>query len=511
MTLPINIEALINKNIIESERIEFKQGWNPQVILHSICAFANDFHNLGGGYLVVGVSEIEGVAVMPPVGIDVRQLDAIQKELLQVCHFISPHYFPIVEVAVIQGQSILVIWCPPGDTRPYKAAKSLSGKEQQTKYYYIRRLSSTVKASDADLQRLLELTAKVPFDNRINHHASIDDFNLTHIASFLQQVKSALYAELPQLSLAELTRNMGVARGSDEDIKPLNVGLLMFSDNPYQYFRGARIELIEYQDDIGDQFRETYFTGPVWQQLIDVMQYIKHQVIKEQVIKVQGQAEALRFYNFPFEAVEEAVANAVFHKGYDKENPIEINVRHDCIEVLSFPGPLPPVDQKMLQGEKIIARDCRNSRLGDFLKELNLTEGRGTGLPKIRRFMARNGSPKPVLETNSDNVYFLATLPIHEKFVVDLKESRLESRPELQLESELAKKVLTFLEELALSKSGLSARLGHKSVSGELNKQIKWLLEHGFIERTIPDKPTSRLQKYRLSTLGTKSINKDIK
>ena len=101
-------------------------------------------------------------------------------------------------------------------------------------------------------------------------------------------------------------------------------------------------------------------------------------------------------------------------------------MRHDCIEVLSFPGPLPPVDHKMLQGEKIIARDCRNSRLGDFLKELNLTEGRGTGLPKIRRFMARNGSPKPVLETNSDNVYFLATLPIHEKFVVDVKEARLE-------------------------------------------------------------------------------------
>jgi len=52
MALPINIEALITKNVIESERIEFKQGWNPQVVLHSICAFANDFNNLGGGYLV---------------------------------------------------------------------------------------------------------------------------------------------------------------------------------------------------------------------------------------------------------------------------------------------------------------------------------------------------------------------------------------------------------------------------------------------------------------------------
>ncbi|OQK16208.1 hypothetical protein AU255_13995 [Methyloprofundus sedimenti] len=52
--------------------------------------------------------------------------------------------------------------------------------------------------------------------------------------------------------------------------------------------------------------------------------------------------------------MEEAVANAVFHKGYDKENPIEINVRHNCIEILSFPGPLPPVDQKMLQGKKLL-------------------------------------------------------------------------------------------------------------------------------------------------------------
>ena len=219
---------------------------------------------------------------------------------------------------------------------------------------------------------------------------------------------------------------------------------------------------------------------------------------KEQVIKVQGQAEALRFYNFPFEAVEEAVANAVFHKGYDKQNPIEIHVRHDCIEVLSFPGPLPPVDQQMLQREKVIARDCRNSRLGDFLKELNLTEGRGTGLPKIRRFMANNGSPKPVFETDADNVYFLTTLPIHEQFKIVDNKSRPESRPE----SELAIKVMKFLVKNELSKSELAKKLEHKTVSGELNKQIKWLLDYGFIERTIPDKPSSRLQKYRLTQLG---------
>ena len=52
--LPINIIELLEQNRIESNRIEYKQGWNPTAIYHTICAFANDFENLGGGYIVVG-------------------------------------------------------------------------------------------------------------------------------------------------------------------------------------------------------------------------------------------------------------------------------------------------------------------------------------------------------------------------------------------------------------------------------------------------------------------------
>ena len=47
MALAININDLLNKQKIESNRIEFKKGWNPGSIYHSICAFANDFDDLG--------------------------------------------------------------------------------------------------------------------------------------------------------------------------------------------------------------------------------------------------------------------------------------------------------------------------------------------------------------------------------------------------------------------------------------------------------------------------------
>jgi len=66
-----------------------------------------------------------------------------------------------------------------------------------------------------------------------------------------------------------------------------------------------------------------------------------------------------------------------------------------------------------LTKRRITARDYRNRRIGDFLKELQLTEGRGTGLPAIYDAMEANGSPKPVFETDDDCSYFLAVIPAH--------------------------------------------------------------------------------------------------
>ena len=65
MELEMDVEDLLNKRKLESDRIEFKTGWNPDDIYHSVCAFANDYNNDGGGYIVVGVEEENGVA--PPI------------------------------------------------------------------------------------------------------------------------------------------------------------------------------------------------------------------------------------------------------------------------------------------------------------------------------------------------------------------------------------------------------------------------------------------------------------
>lgn len=97
MAMPINIKNLINFRVMESNRVEFISGWNPTPIIHSICAYANEIDNVGGGYIVVGVEENDGTPVLPVKGIPQERVDGILKELIGLCHMIEPLYYPVVE------------------------------------------------------------------------------------------------------------------------------------------------------------------------------------------------------------------------------------------------------------------------------------------------------------------------------------------------------------------------------------------------------------------------------
>ncbi|SFK78147.1 ATP-dependent DNA helicase RecG [Porphyromonadaceae bacterium KH3CP3RA] len=101
MALPINIEVLISGNSVEWERIEFKAGWNPETIIHTMCAFANDLHNWGGGYMIIGINDKNGKPELPPVGLDQNSLDGIQKEVIELGYQIQPNYFPIMQPYVL--------------------------------------------------------------------------------------------------------------------------------------------------------------------------------------------------------------------------------------------------------------------------------------------------------------------------------------------------------------------------------------------------------------------------
>lgn len=510
MALPININELINGSTVEWERIEFKEGFNPEVILHTICAFANDINNWGGGYLIIGIAEKDGQAVLPPKGLEVNELDTIQKKIHELCHKIVPNYFPIVEPYMINGKHILVVWVPGGENRPYKANKTLV--KDSEKFYYIRRLSSSAKANTSEEQQLLQLTAKIPFDDRINHHANISDLSLAEIRMFLQDIKSDLFQSAGTMPFNDLVVSMQIARGAIEDIRPINAGLLFFCEEPEKFFPYSWIEINIYHDDIGDSFSEKVFKGPIHQQLRDALSYIKNSVIQEYVEKIEGQAESNRFYNYPYLAIEEALANAVYHKNYEIREPIEINIRLDCIEILSHAGPMPPLTKDDLKKDRIIARKYLNRRVGDFLKELHLTEGKGTGIPKIRREMRNNGSKEAIFETDDERSYFLTIL-------LGRTGTKIKGPVDVQVDSQSIRKIdlsefsSNILLELDLgvqSSKDIAEKLNIETKHGAMKRTLKILRELDLIEYTIPDKPNSSRQQYRLTSKGSKFVLKQL-
>lgn len=83
-----------------------------------------------------------------------------------------------------------------------------------------------------------------------------------------------------------------------------------------------------------------------------------------------------------------------------------------------------------------------------------------------------------------------------------------ELQPESQPESaeSLGTKALRLLVAGPMSKVDLSRDLGQKEVSGQLNKVVRQLIAEGMIEYTVPDKPRSRLQKYRITAKGMDAV-----
>jgi ATP-dependent DNA helicase RecG len=497
MAIPININDLLNQRVIESARIEFKANWNPESSLRTICAFANDVDNWGGGYIVIGAEEQDGAPSLPVSGITKGSVDKISKELLNICNLIEPRYIPVSEHVVFEGRDLLILWVPGGSNRPYKCPERLSATSGKS--YYIRRLSSTIKANARDIQELFALSEVIPYDDRINPKADLDELRPALISNFLYEVKSGLYEASKTMPLRSLALDMKIAEGPAEYFKPLNVGLMFFNDRPDNYFRYARIEVVDKPDETGAGMTEKTFIGPLDRQLRDALAYIHNYVIKEKIIKHANIAEAERIYNFPYAAVDEALSNATHHKDYQIPEPITVTVTPEKLEILSFPGPDRSISDESIKELRMVATRYRNRRIGEFLKELHLVEGRNTGIPSMLRALANNGSAPPVFETDADRSYFRVIFFIHHAFETNNSRTDLNA-VKRKKKADVKAAVLDALSDEPMPSQELAVKVGYSTHrSGAFYRIIGELAEEGKISYTIPENPRDRNQRlYRV-------------
>jgi ATP-dependent DNA helicase RecG len=403
--------------------VEYKEGWNPCDIIHTICAFANDYDNVNGGYIVIGIAANEGIPVLPPKGVEKDKVDVIQQEVFQYCNQIEPRYIPTIEVITYPDDNTYLIYlkCSAGDAGPYRAPKDVYSKNKREKNmcYWIRPGSVTTIAKKDEIAELFDKFNAVPFDDRVNRSATISHIRRGYVDDFIRESNSSLVSELDSSSLEDLLIAEEVAHENDTQLDIRNIGVLMFADRPDKLIAGARIELIKFNSkdaEESDDFIEKVFIGPIWKQVRDVLDYIKANIIEEKVVKIHNQAKAKRYYNYPYNALEEAIVNAVFHKSYREAEPVEIRIYVDNIQIINYPGLGKWINLEQFLEGKVRARKYRNRRIGELFKEIDLAEKRGTGISKILRELRENGSPEPEYEMDEERNYLITVIHIHEGF-----------------------------------------------------------------------------------------------
>ena len=423
--IPLKLETLLAGKTVEQSRVEYKEGWNPNDIIHTICAFANDLHNVNGGYLVIGIKAENGIPILPPQGIAANRLDSVQQEIFQYCNMITPRYIPRIEVVDYRNTGIflLYLWCSAGDSGPYQAPVDVyaeKGKKKDKRmYYWIRPASLTVAAGREEIADLFDKFISVPFDDRINRKATAADIRRGYLEDFLRDSRSSLVDEINKSSMEDLLISLEVADETDTELDIRNIGVLMFSERPDKFIPGAQIDLVKFNTEEAegsDDFFEKTFYGPIWKQIHDVLDYINTNIIEEKVVKIQGQAESERYVNYPYNALEEALVNAVFHKSYREPEPVEVRIYVDRIMIINYPGVDKYISQEKFKTGKARARKYRNRRIGELFKEIDLSEKQGTGITKILRELKKNGSPEPLFDMDEERNYLETTIFIREGF-----------------------------------------------------------------------------------------------
>ena len=219
----------------------------------------------------------------------------------------------------------------------------------------------------------------------------------------------------------------------------------------------------------------------------------KLQIENKTFTKITGAAERLQKEMINKTALREALINAMVHNDYSREITPVVEIYSDRLSITSYGGLVSGLSMdEFLQGRSM----PRNREIMRVFRDLELVEHLGSG---VRRIL--NAYPKDIFKI-SDNFFEIA-FPYEKEYLEFVKNQKSNSvTPQVtpQVTSEVNKLVLVCYKEL--SKKGLKEKLGLKDDKHFRKSYILPSIKSGLIEMTIPDKPNSKNQKYRLTKKG---------
>lgn len=471
----------------EGKQLEFKRDLSsPQNVLKTLVAFANS----AGGRLVIGVDDArQVVGVADPLAEEERICNLIADAIV-------PRLLPNIELMSVGDATVLVVEVFPSGARPHYLGKQ--GPEQGV---HLRLGSSNRQAGPDWIAETRRVVAGLVFDEQPMHVLSVQDLDLDAMARWFGPERPLDTAQLQTLKLL---------RADQGRLLPTRGAVLLWGREREQHFPDAWVQCGRFRGlDKVDIFDQQDIHAHLPDAVTAIELFLKKHAYKSARF---GAMQREDVWSIPLTMLREAIVNALVHSDYaQRGTPIRVAFFDDRIDIES-PGFLLPgmTVQDMQSGVSRI----RNPVIARVFRELHLTEQWGSGVKRIFVEAAAQGLPEPRITEIATGVrlsVFLAQVltaghagPGVAATIAAQHSagSRLESQLESQLESKLAAKVLALLQAQESGKAALSHALGHRSVSGELHKQIRRLLDMGLICMTLPDKPQSRLQRYRITTQG---------
>jgi ATP-dependent DNA helicase RecG len=282
------------------------------------------------------------------------------------------------------------------------------------------------------------LASRVPFDERGNPDIKLEDISTVLLRDYLVKVGSKLANELYEKPLSEILEQMDLFVGPTENRMLRNVAAMMFCENPSKFFKRTQVEIVFFPEgrlvNPNNLYEGPVIKGSVPQIIDRTLEYLDRMLVMQNVSKPKDDNHSKKFYTYPYQALEESVTNSLYHRDYREWEPVVITVEPKGITIQNVGGPDRSISSADISRcELLVSKRYRNRRLGEYLKELDMTEGRSTGIPTIQNELKENGSPRAIVVTDEDRTFFRITIPCHEaagNIIADVahKDGTLKSR-----------------------------------------------------------------------------------
>ncbi len=356
----------------ESETLEIKSSLSH---LDEIIETAAALANTRGGKILVGVTSGGKV-----IGIEVGK-DTLERIVNKIKQHTDPALYPAVRIKMVEGKKILEVTVKESKEKPVLAfgrAFKRVGK-------------STVRIDKYEHEQMVVERKKVYFDSLRCTGATMKDIDEEKVRGFLQKAREE--------------RRLGFRAGISvkETLEKLHLfknnwlttaAILLFGRNPQQYFSSAEVRCARFKGTEPLNFIDMkVFSGDLLQQRQEALEFIqKHIQLQAKIVRT----ERVEQWEYPLEALREAVTNALAHRNYEIASTIQVRIFDDRLEVWS-PGKLPAgitVEKLRQKHESIL----RNPLIGKTFFLLKYIEQWGTGTNRIIHECREQGLPEPRFE-----------------------------------------------------------------------------------------------------------------